>query len=234
MRGEGPRPRWWGVACPGSSPHARGGRLAGGVPQADEGLIPACAGRAGGDRRSQPPGPAHPRMRGEGAAGCLRQYPVRGSSPHARGGRHFWVPFGVMVRLIPACAGRAVTDRKAVMPSPAHPRMRGEGATPPTATLEAPGSSPHARGGRREAVPLPHAGGLIPACAGRATRPSSDERAPRAHPRMRGEGLPTSNDYVAAWGSSPHARGGRQQDRGPAVGSRLIPACAGRATHPAP
>ena len=229
MRGEGVQHLLEEADRQGSSPHARGGQQAHlrGIRRLR--LIPACAGRAPHPAVPAWQSAAHPRMRGEG------RFPVRllmspmGSSPHARGGLLQSLLRDLHGRLIPACAGRALVICDVVIFQPAHPRMRGEGTGSPYMGSPGGGSSPHARGGRGRGGGDGSDGRLIPACAGRATTARLTAARPGAHPRMRGEGLPTSNDYVEAWGSSPHARGGRVPPVGDHGSCGLIPACAGRA-----
>ena len=122
--------------------------------------------------------------------------------------------------------------------------MRGEGGTSVAGTgtaigssqalIPSEGSSPHARGGLEKSGVGGHGEGLIPACAGRARRPSGRSTGSSAHPRMRGEGDGSCTQTPDKCGSSPHARGGLFGGvlRGP--GERLIPACAGRAPGPWP
>ena len=168
-------------------------------------------------------------MRGEG----IRVHPdpaiPPGSSPHARGGLASIMSAIKWVRLIPACAGRAMTMGLRWLGGGAHPRMRGEGSWAWNSVIVPIGSSPHARGG-----PLRARGGaphrrLIPACAGRAGGIWGSMQAQAAHPRMRGEGFGRNDEGQTFSGSSPHARGGLVRAGDVHAGERLIPACAGRA-----
>ena len=126
MRGERFSRGWKRSKHGGSSPHARGTH--GRVPRrvASDRLIPACAGNAGWLMRSMPTPTAHPRMRGERREMRKSSRTRSGSSPHARGTlrcryRPSWPP-----RLIPACAGNAISPPAWMRISTAHPRMRGE------------------------------------------------------------------------------------------------------------
>ena len=71
-------------------------------------------------------------------------------------------------------------------------------------------------------------GGLIPAGAGRTTRPAAPELPQEAHPRWRGEDDLRRDAEGLPQGSSPLARGG--QDARPVLEAYqgLIPAGAGR------
>ena len=90
------------------------------------------------------------------------------------------------------------------------------------------GSSPLTRG----KLVLPSDGetelGLIPAHAGKTSRPRSRLAVPRAHPRSRGENNRSRMDSMARPGSSPLTRGKRGDGHYPRFPSRLIPAHAGK------
>ena len=105
--------------------------------------------------------------------------------------------------------------------------MRGEHDGNRFSMVERTGSSPHARGTPGVAERTPPPAGIIPACAGNTTRPSSPSPAVRDHPRMRGEHALMNPAVVPVAGSSPHARGTRNEARGRSARGRIIPACAG-------
>ena len=89
----------------------------------------------------------------------------------------------------------------------AHPRSRGENPTDSKALDTLPGSSPLTRGKRTIVDDLDDVGRLIPAHAGKtASKPASAPPKP-AHPRSRGENLPSPVLAAAAAGSSPLTRG---------------------------
>ncbi len=201
----------------GSSPHARGTHVHPHVRGAESRIIPACAGNASSGQVH------HPRMRGERLVEMRASCADFGSSPHARGTPAARPPARARRRIIPACAGNAV--------SLAH------------------GSSPHARGTRRWLAPLRPDRRIIPACAGNAPVQSSQRASVADHPRMRGERQPTTQPEskhngssphargtppragrtVASSGSSPHARGTPLTGRDVVDRNRIIPACAGNA-----
>ena len=191
----------------GSSPLTRGKRA-----NAHRGfltvrLIPAHAGKTGGECGHHLVAPAHPRSRGENV---VRENLCRnpsGSSPLTRGkpvrvGHAYW-----WSGLIPAHAGKtsSLTDRQT--PRPAHPRSRGENQHDGPVTVEAHGSSPLTRGKRCLVWSARFFDGLIPAHAGK-TGPTVGAGPPRgAHPRSRGENHAWART-VAIWlGSSPLTRG---------------------------
>ena len=105
MRGEHDLDRRVRVKGPGSSPHARGARIAGMLIRTPRGIIPACAGST--EKRS----PAchwsrdHPRMRGEHNSARFGFTRTVGSSPHARGAPSPVLHITPPSRIIPACAG---------------------------------------------------------------------------------------------------------------------------------
>ena len=223
-------------------------RLSGSVARLSHGESPLARETAGtGDTRTATS--AHPRWCGEDSCASVRRVVPGGSSPLARGGppRGFrgrrtpgLIPAGAgrtgtderdrptALRLIPAGAGRTCRTRRRPSGCPAHPRWRGEDTQSWPLTPSPSGSSPLARGGRRQWPPRRAAQGLIPAGAGRTGAPSTTGCPRWAHPRWRGEdGLPELTLGYEA-GSSPLARGGRRPGPRPPEAQGLIPAGAGR------
>ena len=92
----------------------------------------------------------------------------------------------------------------------AHPRSRGENSLVVWRDADAAGSSPLTRGKRLLVGVEAQGRGLIPAHAGKTGR--SAGRAPDgwAHPRSRGENLPSSRVKGKPAGSSPLTRGKRE------------------------
>ena len=87
--------------------------------------IPACAGEARGLRYRNRPVRVHPRVCGGSAGRQRRPDQARGTSPRVRGKRA-----RVMIRMlyegyIPACAGEAAADVRAVPGRQVHPRVCG-------------------------------------------------------------------------------------------------------------
>ena len=94
-----------------------------------------------------------------------------------------------MAGLIPAHAGKTCCGRRRRPCRRAHPRSRGENTS---YTLTLPnhlGSSPLTRGKLSTSVHVRYAIGLIPAHAGKTSRPKLCRGSKRAHPRSRGENL---------------------------------------------
>ena len=108
-----------------------------------------------------------------------------------------------------------------------HPRLRGEHLVPIGRALSCPGSSPLARGARREAKHKARCIGIIPACAGSTGSPPPSDRSWGDHPRLRGEHVMYHDCNVALPGSSPLARGAQFRRARKRCDAGIIPACAG-------
>ena len=85
MRGEHPWSNPASRGVKGSSPHARGTHVRGGVSYRCAGIIPACAGNTSTPSRGPRGRGDHPRMRGEHEKLMCAFHDEMGSSPHARG-----------------------------------------------------------------------------------------------------------------------------------------------------
>ena len=149
-----------------SSPHTRGAR------------IHAAARRWPSD---------HPRIRGEHRQEGRRQGLVWGSSPHTRGAHPAGQGEQMGGGIIPAYAGstrlRAFADTR----RRDHPRIRGEHSGQSQVAVGFDGSSPHTRGARVQHQPVKAQPRIIPAYAGSTRATARIWRAPRDHPRIRGE-----------------------------------------------
>ena len=163
----------WRVSGPatGSSPRGRGKRVAPPTPTVSPGLIPARAGKTSplGPSRTAPT--AHPRAGGENIRWWSWTRTASGSSPRGRGKPSisvFWVP---LYGLIPARAGKTYPRNSGHRRSRAHPRAGGENKLAMNVSHSSQGSSPRGRG-----KPRPRGWGkspfrLIPARAGKTSRP---------------------------------------------------------------
>ena len=130
-----------------------------------------------------------------------------GSSPLTRGKRGGLCAHLLLVRLIPAHAGKTGPCRGCRRGGAAHPRSRGENdwRTPPARYAR--GSSPLTRGKHSEAIRTYETPRLIPAHAGKTPCRARSAGHPEAHPRSRGEnGIPTAR-VLQPGGSSPLTRG---------------------------
>ena len=171
-----------------------------------------------------------------------------GSSPHVRGARGLLLPRGIVLGIIPACAG-STSYLAAIFHLPRdHPRMCGEHSLSINHAGTPVGSSPHVRGAplrKRGAVGIRR---IIPACAGSTcwwrcccpcwwdhprmcgehslTRKRSMTR-PGSSPHVRGAHRRCSFVLETKKGSSPHVRGALMAESLFTENGRIIPACAG-------
>ena len=226
-RGEHLSPVWWNSCTVGSSPLARGTRLHIERHALGHGLIPARAGNTPLCVRWACPSWAHPRSRGEHTSAAAGSSPVRGSSPLARGTQVRQSLQAGLVGLIPARAGNTGAPVVAGWFGWAHPRSRGEHPHAPSLELDAPGSSPLARGTPLGVELNKIFSGLIPARAGNTFQTLPRPPASRAHPRSRGEHAEGTASRAAVAGSSPLARGTLATNLFGALHPGLIPARAG-------
>ena len=154
------------------------------------------------------PEAAHPRAGGENCPNHLSTPPDQGSSPRGRGKHCVKLCICLIVRLIPARAGKTPHLSLGWLPQAAHPRAGGENNGAVSLTLSQYGSSPHARGKR--------------------SRSESSPPTKAAHPRMGGENLCYKQVTLVSLGSSPHARGKLNGRVDGNLAPGLIPARAGK------
>ena len=153
----------------GSSPLTRGKR-----PHSAEGertgrLIPAHAGKTRWQGPCPHLCPAHPRSRGENPNSLRTESFRPGSSPLTRG-KHLHLHRGnVLIRLIPAHAGKTRPRRAVPWGRAAHPRSRGENRWADEDTEDRFGSSPLTRGKLQSVIYPELLLGLIPAHAGKTS-----------------------------------------------------------------
>ena len=191
-------------------------------------LIPAHAGKTGQGADFDSTCQAHPRSRGENLDLWAQIYLLDGSSPLTRGKPR---PEGRQTRrqrLIPAHAGKTSGPCRARARSWAHPRSRGENARAAWSFISAAGSSPLTRGKLDGRGGGEGRGGLIPAHAGKTQFGVPSRRDVRAHPRSRGENTVSVLSVCRGAGSSPLTRGKPLSKASNILGSRLIPAHAGK------
>ena len=151
-----------------------------------------------------------------------------GSSPLTRG-KQGDGPFRLPERgLIPAHAGKTMRPAYRRSRRKAHPRSRGENQTHTRVRQTTGGSSPLTRGKPLTQFKLSGSDGLIPAHAGKTSRPRLRSRRQRAHPRSRGENVEGGHFRPFRWGSSPLTRGKRSRLWKWCRRRRLIPAHAGK------
>ena len=196
-----------------SSPLARGTRSPAAPLHRNARLIPARAGNTTRASPSSVPSSAHPRSRGEHQLLDLCRSRNYGSSPLARGTLIALIGSVLVLRLIPARAGNTPGLSPPRRQWSAHPRSRGEHREYPPGFFAGFGSSPLARGTRRERSGMNHASGLIPARAGNTRARNTGIFARGAHPRSRGEHGTGAEQAEGRRGSSPLARGTRPLNR---------------------
>ena len=131
----------------------------------------------------------------------------RGSSPHVRGTRVWWVRLSYGLRFIPACAGNTVCVWWVFIRAAVHPRMCGEHRVVGRASGPVRGSSPHVRGTPAVFLSRMCISRFIPACAGNTLLHLYKNLMFSVHPRMCGE-------HPSTLGAADLSR-------------RFIPACAG-------
>ena len=133
--------------------------------------------------------------------------------------------------LIPAHAGKTtLTDAEQSAPA-AHPRSRGENVQVTGAALDPKGSSPLTRGKPRPSRPPPRPCGLIPAHAGKTTRPTAGLTRMGAHPRSRGENVcPGVEELGCEWLIPAHA-GKTEWVDAPAAAAQAHPRSRGENVH---
>ena len=191
-------------------------------------LIPASAGKTAWVLRPRNPGTAHPSVCRESATAWTEEDCAHDSSPRVRGKQINLQVQAPCPGLIPACAGKTRRLLAWLPASWAHPRVCGENAPSTTATKAAHGSSPRVRGKQRRSRRRRGGPGLIPACAGKTCHQHLGRSRARAHPRVCGENLGIESRLRIFCGSSPRVRGKLSETPYRSIGSRLIPACAGK------
>ena len=171
---------------------------------------------------------AHPRSRGENCDLVRDLRGWSGSSPLTRGKRRFCTSTVTIVGLIPAHAGKTQAGTYRGMDGGAHPRSRGENHGVQSRIVNQTGSSPLTRGKRANSHDDQTDRGLIPAHAGKTSRIRCKSSKPTAHPRSRGENVPSARRSVLLTGSSPLTRGKHLFIGAALAKGGLIPAHAGK------
>ena len=216
------------VGVEGSSPHGRGKHL-GVIPgQAGHRLIPAWAGKTCRKLRRERAAAAHPRAGGENSTVERLSLSYSGSSPRGRGKPASALEITVLLRLIPARAGKTASRSYRGRSSWAHPRAGGENFATLACAGVSGGSSPRGRGKRGQTYCRASMLGLIPARAGKTAGRLYTSQTRRAHPRAGGENRARGILNAGMSGSSPRGRGKQPARSEGSGGRRLIPARAGK------
>ena len=173
----------------GSSPRARGTRSHVERTRQSRRFIPAGAGNTR-HRKARPRTAAvHPRGRGEHVGSRMSS--------------------SATARFIPAGAGNTQPEAAVRSSLPVHPRGRGEHGRQSDSDRNTGGSSPRARGTRRQTRRRRTTQRFIPAGAGNTPTAPSSGGLFSVHPRGRGEHSAAQRRARYAAGSSPRARGTR-------------------------
>ena len=229
-------PRSRGVYCTtydnplsrrGSSPLARGLLALNWVTTGVLRIIPARAGFTRRPWRTPPIPGDHPRSRGVYLwdAACDAEH--RGSSPLARGLPLRALRREPIVGIIPARAGFTPHDPRRGRAGRDHPRSRGVYEAAELGGARVWGSSPLARGLPETDPERATLLGIIPARAGFTEGLPGLDAHDGDHPRSRGVYRPRGPPTGRSSGSSPLARGLRNDGHLPPICCRIIPARAG-------
>ena len=134
------------IARNGSSPQVRGKLGALVLEHLENRLIPAGAGKTCVIRLLLSCMPAHPRRCGENDSHQFSLDAFTGSSPQVRGKRNVAPSSGLVIRLIPAGAGKTTRLCVSHILHTAHPRRCGENCSTSLRFRRTRGSSPQVRG----------------------------------------------------------------------------------------
>ena len=212
----------------GSSPRGRGKRRGVAGQRIGGRLIPARAGKTPSPAISASTASAHPRAGGENSTVERLSLSYSGSSPRGRGKPASALEITVLLRLIPARAGKTASRSYRGRSSWAHPRAGGENFATLACAGVSGGSSPRGRGKRGQTYCRASMLGLIPARAGKTAGRLYTSQTRRAHPRAGGENRARGILNAGMSGSSPRGRGKQPARSEGSGGRRLIPARAGK------
>ena len=185
--GENANPKSPSNCQQGSSPRGRGKQRLLRRDDAQDGLIPAWAGKTHLAYRTARAPWAHPRVGGENSLVIEHSPTVQGSSPRGRGKRFDRANHAGDAGLIPAWAGKTQWGWCHSVPSRAHPRVGGENSPCSSNTRSPTGSSPRGRGKHIHTTAGICDAGLIPAWAGKTSPTRPRHSRATAHPRVGGE-----------------------------------------------
>ena len=130
--------------------------------------------------------------------------------------------------LIPARAGKTISEGTDAQTDKAHPRAGGENTAYSVPGVAIHGSSPRGRGKRKQLARKPLLTRLIPARAGKTQDVIFEAEVNGAHPRAGGENTQAITRPPSYLGSSPRGRGKPGALRRACGDDRLIPARAGK------
>ena len=166
-------------------------------------------------------------MCGGNAAGIVRCFSSKGTSPRVRGKHSCASHQPARHGYIPACAGETLTRTVPMETSTVHPRVCGGNRVNVHLSVAHSGTSPRVRGkpARTRRSNLSHR--YIPACAGETIPNIAQVILTRVHPRVCGGNAPAMISFILATGTSPRVRGKPNSIKAHAKRQGYIPACAG-------
>ena len=173
-------------------------------------------------------GQEHPRARGENLLAFFFLLSLLGTSPRTRGKRCPAFPQGLLLRNIPAHAGKTQNTLLNLPRRQEHPRARGENCSHRLVGTLQPGTSPRTRGKRLNFQDKILARRNIPAHAGKTFTDSTVPARMSEHPRARGENVVLLSAGLRLVGTSPRTRGKPRPQRRNNIHRRNIPAHAGK------
>ena len=216
----------------GSSPRVRGKAPGKSRGQRPSRIIPAGAGKRTPPRHTRPAPWDHPRGCGEKAPQASAGVRRAGSSPRVRGKEVPVVDALCGLRIIPAGAGKSGDPQRRRGRWQDHPRGCGEKCGSPSVGFGLRGSSPRVRGKVESAAARSALMGIIPAGAGKRSRPRARQAQGRDHPRGCGEKRQAARGRRGHLGSSPRVRGKEPASCNSRRSNRIIPAGAGKSCGP--
>ena len=140
----------------------------------------------------------------------------------------------MVLRIIPAHAGKTSRLAPPYLVPGDHPRSRGENIAGEHVLVDEAGSSPLTRGKHPDVRAGRRRSGIIPAHAGKTSRSRRRRALATDHPRSRGENRHNSKILPRRVGSSPLTRGKRAPGGGLDALEGIIPAHAGKTICSAP
>ena len=150
-------------------------------------ITPACAGKRERVIIWQCFAWDHPRVCGEKHCGGACEWRHVGSPPRVRGKANYEIGRNISDGITPACAGKSCRRSRRRPSSRDHPRVCGEKSSASSSGRGYWGSPPRVRGKDDPVNQVLQGSGITPACAGKSTGSSDDDRQHGDHPRVCGE-----------------------------------------------
>ena len=190
--------------------------------------IPAYAGKTCVVRVQRISWSEHPRVCGENSEDRPSVAACHGTSPRMRGKPATKIGVEIVVRNIPAYAGKTCAKESRPHRSAEHPRVCGENLTPHSLWYHCCGTSPRMRGKLGLFIPAFDYRRNIPAYAGKTTTTTWATTTGKEHPRVCGENYCWYGFSFTTSGTSPRMRGKRNACHKQVEAQRNIPAYAGK------